>query len=158
MATVEHPYVVRVYSFGEVEGRPYFVMEYVEGESLAQRLKRGRLPIAEALAILRDVVAGLEAAWEKGIVHRDIKPSNTGGYMLMFPRNRVRVLARGGVTSVPAFVMLGMWILIQLVSGFGSIANTEQTGGVAFMAHVGGFVAGLLLVRLFARGRAPAIR
>ena len=53
MATVEHPNVVRVYSFGEVEDRPYFVMEYVEGESLAQRLKRGRLPIAEALAILR---------------------------------------------------------------------------------------------------------
>jgi tetratricopeptide (TPR) repeat protein/predicted Ser/Thr protein kinase len=76
MATVEHPNVVRVYSFGEVEDRPYFVMEYVEGESLAQRLKRGRLPIAEAVAILRDVVAGLEAAWEKGIVHRDIKPSN----------------------------------------------------------------------------------
>jgi len=77
-----------------------------------------------------------------------------GGYMLMFPRNRVRVLTRGGVTSVPAFVMLGLWILIQLVSGFGSIANTEQTGGVAFMAHVGGFVAGLLLVRMFARSRA----
>ena len=81
-----------------------------------------------------------------------------GGYMLMFPRNRVRVLVRGGVTSVPAFVMLGMWILIQLVSGFGAIANTEQTGGVAFMAHVGGFVAGLLLVRVFALGRPPVTR
>ncbi len=81
-----------------------------------------------------------------------------GGYMLMFPRNRVRVLVRGGVTSVPAFVMLGMWILIQLVSGFGAIANTEQTGGVAFMAHVGGFVAGLLLVRVFVLGRPPVTR
>ncbi len=78
-----------------------------------------------------------------------------GGYMLMFPRNRVRVLVRGGVTSVPAFVMLGMWILIQLVSGFGAIADTGQKGGVAFMAHVGGFVAGLLLVRVFALGRPP---
>ncbi len=87
MATVEHPNVVRVYSFGEVEDRPYFVMEYVEGESLAQRLKRGRLPIAEAVAILRDVVAGLEAAWEKGIVHRDIKPSN----ILLDGRGRARV-------------------------------------------------------------------
>lgn len=78
-----------------------------------------------------------------------------GGYMLMFPRNRVRVLTQRGVASVPAFVMLGLWIVIQLVSGFGSIANTEQTGGgVAFMAHVGGFVAGLVLVKLFARGAA----
>jgi membrane associated rhomboid family serine protease len=77
-----------------------------------------------------------------------------GGYMLMFPKNRVRVLMRGGVTAVPAFVMLGMWILIQLVSGVGSIAHTEETGGgVAFMAHIGGFVAGLVLVKLFAAGR-----
>ena len=76
-----------------------------------------------------------------------------GGYLLMFPKNRVRVLMRGGITAVPAFVMLGMWILIQLVSGVGAIANTEQTGGVAFMAHVGGFVAGLLLVKVFAAGR-----
>ena len=77
-----------------------------------------------------------------------------GGYMLMFPRNRVRVLMRGGVTAVPAFVMLGLWILIQLVSSVGSVARTEETGGgVAFLAHVGGFVAGLVLVKLFAAGR-----
>ena len=70
-----------------------------------------------------------------------------GGYMVMFPRNRVRVLTRGGVMAVPAYVMLGLWILIQLVSGFGAVATTEETGGgVAFMAHVGGFVAGLILV------------
>jgi membrane associated rhomboid family serine protease len=76
-----------------------------------------------------------------------------GGYMLMFPQNRVRVLTRGGVTAVPAFVMLGMWIVIQLVSGFGAIADTAQSGGgVAFMAHVGGFVAGLILVKFFAQG------
>jgi membrane associated rhomboid family serine protease len=77
-----------------------------------------------------------------------------GGYMLMFPQNRVRVLTNRGITSVPAFVMLGLWIVIQLVSGFGSIATTSDTGGggVAFMAHVGGFVAGLVLVKLFARG------
>ena len=75
-----------------------------------------------------------------------------GGYMLLFPKNRVRVLSRGAVTMVPAYVMLGLWIVTQLVSGLGSIANTQETGGVAFLAHVGGFGAGLLLVRLFAAG------
>ena len=75
-----------------------------------------------------------------------------GGYMLLFPKNRVRVLMRGGVTMVPAYVMLGLWIVTQLVSSFGSIANTGETGGVAFLAHVGGFVAGLVLVRFFATG------
>ena len=75
-----------------------------------------------------------------------------GGYMLLFPKNRVRVLTRGGVAMVPAFVMLGLWIVTQLVSGLGSIVNTQETGGVAFLAHVGGFAAGLLLVRFFAAG------
>jgi membrane associated rhomboid family serine protease len=84
-----------------------------------------------------------------------------GGYLLMFPRNRVKVLVRGGVTHVPAFIMLGFWILIQLVSSVGEIARTEQTegGGVAFLAHVGGFVAGLILVKLFvARRGLPGVR
>jgi membrane associated rhomboid family serine protease len=77
-----------------------------------------------------------------------------GGYLLLFPRNRVQVLTRGGVAAVPAAYMLGLWILIQFVNGMGSIAQTPETGGVAYLAHVGGFVVGLVLVRLFAaRGR-----
>ena len=76
-----------------------------------------------------------------------------GGYLLLFPRNRVRVLTRGGVASVPAIIVLGMWIVIQFVSQLGSIADTSQGGGVAYMAHIGGFVAGLVLVKLFATAR-----
>jgi membrane associated rhomboid family serine protease len=79
-----------------------------------------------------------------------------GGYMVLFPRNRVRVLMRGGIVAVPAYVMLGLWFLIQFVSSLGALAQTEQTGGVAFMAHVGGFVAGLVLVKVFAAGRTRA--
>ena len=75
------------------------------------------------------------------------------GYLVLFPRNRVRVLMRGGIVAVPAFVMLGLWILIQFISGLGSLARTEETGGVAYMAHIGGFVAGLVLVKLFTAGR-----
>jgi membrane associated rhomboid family serine protease len=76
-----------------------------------------------------------------------------GGYLLLFPRNRVRVLTRGGVAAVPASLMLGLWILIQFVNGLGSFANTPETGGVAYMAHIGGFAAGLLLVKFVAFGR-----
>jgi membrane associated rhomboid family serine protease len=76
-----------------------------------------------------------------------------GGYLLMFPKNRVKVLTRGGVASVPALVVLGMWIVIQLFSQLGSIANTAEGGGVAYMAHIGGFVAGMALVKLFATRR-----
>lgn len=82
-----------------------------------------------------------------------------GGYLVLFPRNRVRVLTRGGVAAVPAVMMLGLWILIQFVNHVGSIANTQETGGVAYLAHIGGFAAGVVLIRLFASGRrrfAPA--
>ena len=77
-----------------------------------------------------------------------------GAYLLLYPRVRVHTLLFLGfyVTTValPAYVMLGYWILLQLVGGLGSLTALEQ-GGVAFFAHVGGFVAGLLLIRLFAR-------
>jgi membrane associated rhomboid family serine protease len=76
-----------------------------------------------------------------------------GGYLVLFPRNRVRVLTRGGIMAVPAIVVLGFWIVIQLISGFGSVASTAETGGVAYLAHVGGFVAGLLLVKPMTMGR-----
>jgi membrane associated rhomboid family serine protease len=56
--------------------------------------------------------------------------------------NRVPVLTRGGIAHVPALVVLGFWILIQLFNGIGSMAATSETGGVANMAHIGGFVAG----------------
>jgi membrane associated rhomboid family serine protease len=77
-----------------------------------------------------------------------------GGYLLLFPQNRIRVLTRGGVAHVPAVVVLGFWILIQFINGIGSIANTTETGGgVAYMAHIGGFVAGLVLVKVMGRRR-----
>ena len=77
-------------------------------------------------------------------------------YLLMFPGARVNVLVYNQVVAMPAMIVLGLWIVLQLVSGVGSIAATSQTadqGGVAYMAHVGGFVAGLALTFLFRGGR-----
>ena len=82
-----------------------------------------------------------------------------GGYLLLFPKNRVRVLMYGGVAQVPALVVLGMWIVIQVVNSAGAMATTADTGGggVAYLAHVGGFVAGLVLAKLFARRVAQGV-
>jgi len=61
-----------------------------------------------------------------------------------------------GVIPMPALVVIGIWIVLQLVSGIGSISNSAQTGGVAYMAHIGGFVAGLVLTFVLrATGRRP---
>jgi membrane associated rhomboid family serine protease len=76
-----------------------------------------------------------------------------GGYLVLFPRNRVRVLTRVGIVAVPAFLVLGLWILIQFVSQLGSLSGAPEESGVAYLAHIGGFVAGVVLIGLFAAGR-----
>ena len=68
-----------------------------------------------------------------------------GAYILLFPKGQVSVLMGRGVIPVPALVVIGFWIVLQLVSGVGAISNTAETGGVAYMAHIGGFFAGLIL-------------
>lgn len=71
------------------------------------------------------------------------------GYLVLFPRNRVKVLVgMRFVSEVPAIVMIGMWAVFQFVAGFASITASAQTSGVAYMAHIGGFIAGLVLALL----------
>ena len=75
-----------------------------------------------------------------------------GAYLLMFPQARVNVLVGRQIVAMPALIVLGLWIVLQIFAGAGSIARTTQTadtGGVAYMAHVGGFVAGLVITFLF---------
>ncbi|MGH7698924.1 MAG: rhomboid family intramembrane serine protease [Gemmatimonadales bacterium] len=76
-----------------------------------------------------------------------------GGYLLLYPRVRVHTLIFFGfyVTTIalPAYIMLGYWIFLQLLGGLPALAGLEA-GGVAFWAHIGGFVAGLVLIKLFA--------
>ena len=82
-----------------------------------------------------------------------------GGYILLHPTRRVRVLLFNFLTQVPAFVAIGLWFLFQLVSGLGMLGEGSQTGGVAYAAHIGGFIAGLVLIKFFDighRNRAPA--
>lgn len=73
-----------------------------------------------------------------------------GGYILLFPQRRVRAIIFNFLTEVPAFVALGLWIVLQLVTGY---FTNPGTGGVAYAAHIGGFIAGLALVKVFAIGR-----
>jgi len=76
-----------------------------------------------------------------------------GGYVLLFPRNQVRVILLRILTTVPAYVALGLWFLFQFVSGLGILGGGAQEGGVAYAAHIGGFLAGLALISVFALGR-----
>src|SRR5690242_18462257 len=77
VAQLSHPYIVSVIDAGEDEGRPYIVFEYVEGETLKERIRRmGRLPVAEAVAYAIEIARALGYAHQRHIVHRDVKPQN----------------------------------------------------------------------------------
>jgi len=80
-----------------------------------------------------------------------------GAYILLFPHRRVRVLLGAQVIQMPALIVIGLWIFLQLFSSVGSIASTADTGGVAYMAHVGGFIAGFVLTFLFSGNSTPRL-
>src|SRR5579884_136813 len=76
VASLEHPHVVTVYDSGEADGRLFLAMRFVEGSTLADRMRAGALPARETLSILRPIGDALEAAHGMGLVHRDVKPQN----------------------------------------------------------------------------------
>src|SRR3954449_9467131 len=97
VAQLNHPHIVTVIDAGEDDGRPYIVFEYVEGETLKERIRRfGRLPIAEAIAYAIEIGRALSAAHSERIVHRDVKPQN----VLIDPEGRAKVTDFGIARSL----------------------------------------------------------
>jgi membrane associated rhomboid family serine protease len=84
-----------------------------------------------------------------------------GGFLIIFPRDRIRTVVFVGwfvtITLIPAIILIGLWFLIQLFGEVGAVVQ-KQTGGIAYMAHVGGFVFGMASARLFKRRHRPAKR
>ena len=81
-----------------------------------------------------------------------------GGYILLYPHKRVTVIMFSILTQVPAIVAIGLWFAFQLISGLGWLGSGSAVGGVAYGAHIGGFIAGLVLIKIFAIGRSTLLR
>ena len=141
---VSHPNVCRVYDIGEIEGRLFLSMEYVDGEDLATLLKRiGRLPPAKALEIARQLCAGLAAAHDKGVLHRDLKPSN----IMLDGQGRARITdfglavrsdepGEGRIIGTPAYMspeqLAGRAATVEkrsLCAGFGALRDFHRQEG-----------------------------
>src|SRR6516162_4383602 len=91
LASLNHPNIAQIYGLEESNNTSCIVMELVEGDTLQERVKRGSIPVAEALTIARQIAEALEAAHERGVVHRDLKPAN----IKLASNGRVKVLDFG---------------------------------------------------------------
>jgi serine/threonine protein kinase/Tol biopolymer transport system component len=91
LASLNHPNIAAIYGLEQAEGKRFLVLELVEGETLAQRLSKGPLPVEEALELCRQIAEGLEAAHEKGVIHRDLKPAN----VMITEGDKVKILDFG---------------------------------------------------------------
>jgi eukaryotic-like serine/threonine-protein kinase len=91
LASLNHPNIATIYGLEQADGKRLLIMELVEGNTLAELLSQGPLPIEEALGVCRQIAEGVEAAHEKGVIHRDLKP----GDVKIIPEGKVKILDFG---------------------------------------------------------------
>src|SRR5262245_4014517 len=104
LASLNHPNIAAIYHLDEANGSRFLVLELVEGETLADRIRRGPILIDEALKNANSICEALEAAHEKGIIHRDLKPGN----VKITPEGKVKVLDFGLATLLDRTQVAGI--------------------------------------------------
>src|SRR5262249_125787 len=127
VSALNHPHICTLYDIGQEGGRDYLVMEYLEGETLAERLRRGALPLNETLRTAIDVADAVDRAHRTGIVHRDLKPGSimltkNGGKVRDFGLAKIRAQSAGAAMSGGSV----MQTLTSPLTGEGSIVGTLQ--------------------------------
>jgi eukaryotic-like serine/threonine-protein kinase len=153
-SSLNHPHILVIHDFGELDGRPFMVTEFVEGETVRQRLERGALPVGEAVKVALQVAAALAAAHARGLVHRDIKPEN----VMLRPDGYAKVLDFGLAKLVPREEPepsdLKFRTLPGLVLGTPQYMSPEQTRGKELDARSDIWALGVLLYEMVT-GRPP---
>src|SRR3989440_1614648 len=134
LASLNHSNIAAIYDLEETQGSRFLVLELVDGETLAERIQRGPIPIDEALGIAKSICEALEAAHEKGIVHRDLKPAN----VKITPQGVVKVLdfglakvreASGAATSLSNSPTLMSGSMTGVIMGTAAYMSPEQAKG-----------------------------
>jgi Tol biopolymer transport system component/predicted Ser/Thr protein kinase len=156
ISSMNHPHICALYDIGHDDGVDFLVMQYLEGETLAERLKRGALPFKEALRVAIDITEALESAHRQGIVHRDLKPANVmltkfGAMLMDFGLARLRSDSAAIHIGDPAATLAKS---ADPLTGDGRIIGTmrymapEQIEGQEADARTDIFAAGLLLYEM----------
>src|SRR2546422_4023612 len=146
-AGLSHPNVAGVFDYGEDDGRPFIVMELIQGETLAERLARhGRLPPEEAVQIAIQAAGALEAAHRAGVIHRDVKPAN----IMLTPRREVKVMDFGIAAAAwdPRLTATGSTL------GTATYVSPEQASGDRVTPASDVYSLGVVLYEMLA-GRPP---
>jgi len=156
VAALDHPNVCTIYEVGEHDGRPFIVMQYVEGTTLFDRMKESRLSFSEGVDIAVQIAAALDEAHSHGVIHRDVKPLN----IMLTPRGQVKVLDFGlaKFTDTDAGALTGPTDDLQsragIVTGTAPYMSPEQLRGTPIDARSDLFSLGVVLYEI-ATGRRP---
>src|SRR6267378_4953700 len=158
LAALNHPHIGAIYGIEEVESVHALVLELVEGDTLAERLRRGPLPVNDAVAVARQIAEALESAHEHGIIHRDLKPAN----VKITPDGKVKVLDFGLAKAVsfdaPTATLSNSPTLLTgsmggAIIGTAAYMSPEQAKGKAVDRRTDIFAFGCLLYEMLT-GRA----
>jgi Tol biopolymer transport system component len=160
ISAIEHPHICTLFDVGREGEVDYLVMQYIEGETLAERIARSPIPVPEALALAEEIAAGLEAAHERGILHRDLKPSNIkltpDGHARLLDFGLAKNLATAGATdgapipSTIATTLTGSGVVL----GSAGYMSPEQTLGKAVDRRTDVWAFGCVLYEMLTGRRA----
>jgi serine/threonine protein kinase/Tol biopolymer transport system component len=162
MASLNHTNIAAIYGLEGVEGKRFLVLECVEGETLAQKIGRGPLPVEDALDVCRQIAEGVEAAHNSGVIHRDLKPAN----VKITPEGKVKVLDFGlakaladdihALSTSDSFTLSGTMTRPGIVLGTAAYMSPEQAKGRAIDKRTDIWALGCILYECLTGKRAFA--